>query len=100
MVQMAGLEPNKLGFIGLRVGLLEANHMRDLFKEYRLGLISWEEAFITANNLSANSSISAASYEETDYWASKLERLSFDISEQIIARLGYVEDNNGLYHKD
>ena len=51
--------------------------MRDVFKEYRQGLISWDEAFATANNIAATaSSTPGIPLEETEYWTKQMESLA------------------------
>ena len=74
--------------------------MRDVYKEYKLGTISWEEAYLTANNMAATvSSIPEIPYEETEYWARQMESLGIDASEIIMKQLGYKQTKNGLFHR-
>lgn len=74
--------------------------MRDVFKEYRQGLISWDEAFATANNIAATTSESCAlPPEETDYWASQMESLAVDMACSIMKTLGYKQNESGAYFK-
>lgn len=74
--------------------------MRDVFKEYRQGLISWDEAFAVANNIAATTSESIAlPPEETDYWASQMESLAVDMACSIMKTLGYKQNESGAYFK-
>lgn len=65
--------------------------MRDVFKEYRMGLISWDEAYFIANNNAATI------IPETEYWASQMESLGIDASEKLMNLLGYKQDKDGIY---
>ena len=67
--------------------------MRDVYKEYKQGLISWDEAFMIANNNAATSNT------EVDYWADQMDSLGCDAAIQIMALLGYKQDHEGLYAK-
>ena len=74
--------------------------MRDVYKEYRQGLISWEEAYFTANNIAATASSNPElPFEETDYWASQMESLGVDAAEQLMLLLGYTQNADGLFSK-
>ena len=65
--------------------------MRDVFKEYRQGLISWDEAFFIANNNAA------ACSGDTDFWADQMDSLGCDAAEKIMEFLGYKRDEEGVY---
>lgn len=67
--------------------------MRNVFKEYRQGLISWNEAFFIANNNAATSTM------DTDYWADQMDSLGVDAAVQIMELLGYETDQEGIYKK-
>lgn len=67
--------------------------MRNVYKEYRLGLISWDTAFAIANNNAASMT------SDTDYWAHQMESLGVDVAEVIMSKLGYLEDENGNYFR-
>lgn len=74
--------------------------MRDVYKEYKQGLISWEQAYFTANNIAAlASSVPGTPYEETDYWASQMESLGVDAAEVIMKLLGYKQTEEGVFFK-
>ena len=75
--------------------------MRNVFEEYRQGIITWDEAYRIANNNAAivSGTISNTSSEETDYWCCQMESLGVDIAEQIMLRLGYWQDADGILHK-
>lgn len=75
--------------------------MRDVYSEYKSGLISFEEAYRIANNNAAivSSTVSDTSSEETDYWCCQMESLGVDIAEQIMLKLGYWQDADGVLHK-
>ena len=68
--------------------------MRNVFKEYRQGLISWDEAFFIANNNAATSTM------DTDYWADQMDSLGVDAAVQIMELLGYESDQEGIYKKN
>ena len=74
--------------------------MRNVFEEYRQGIITWDEAYRIANNNAAivSGTISNTSSEETDYWCCQMESLGVDIAEQIMLRLGYWQDADGILH--
>ena len=75
--------------------------MRDLYKEYRKGMISWDEAFMIANNNAALASSNPYTpFEETDYWAKQMESLGVDAAEHMMLLLGYKQSPNGLYAKN
>ena len=67
--------------------------MRNVFEEYRQGLISWDEAFFIANNNAATSTM------DTDFWADQMESLGVDAAVQIMELLGYKSDYDGVNHK-
>ncbi len=72
--------------------------MRDLYSEYKIGLISWDTAYFIANNLAATISENPSiEYAETDYWAKQMESLGIDAAERIMSLLGYTQDENGLF---
>ena len=71
--------------------------MRDLYKEYKQGLISWDRAYATANNLANNASNQVDMYEETDYWATQMESLAVDAAESLMKMLGYQMNEGGAY---
>ena len=74
--------------------------MRDLFREYRQGKITWDEAYATANNIAATtSSIPGTRDEEVEWWASQMDSLAQDAAEHLMKLLGYTEDNMGVYTK-
>ena len=72
--------------------------MRDVFKEYRQGLLSWDEAYATANNVLASEELDTTT-EETEHWASQMESLGVDAAEHLMTLLGYKQDNSGIYFK-
>ena len=74
--------------------------MRDLYKEYKQGLISWDEAYRTANNLAATASDNPGTpYEETDYWAKQMESLGIDAAESLMKLLGYHQNAQGILYR-
>ena len=73
--------------------------MRDIYAEYRQGLITWEEAYLTANNLAATVSCIPGKIEETDYWASQMESLGVDLAEKMMKKLGYRQREDGVFFK-
>ena len=74
--------------------------MRDVFKEYRQGLLSWDEAFCIANNLAATACTEAVNDEiETEFYTKQMESLGVDAAEQIMKLLGHKEDDSGIYYK-
>lgn len=72
--------------------------MRDLYKEYKQGLISWEEAYLAANNLAANASSSIMPPEETDYWCRQMESLAIEAADEKMKMLGYEKDHSGVFY--
>ena len=73
---------------------------RDVFKEYRQGLLSWDEAFCIANNLAAT----ACSEEDTEeidveWYTSQMESLGVDLACGLMTTLGYKQDKSGVYFK-
>lgn len=74
--------------------------MRDVFKEYRQGLLSWDEAFCIANNLAATACTEAVNDAlETEFYTKQMESLGVDAGEHIMRLLGYKEDDSGIYYK-
>ena len=68
--------------------------MRNVFKEYRQGLISWDKAFRIANNMAAKGS------SNTDYWADQMDSLGCDAAEQLMkSKYGYKQNSEGLFYK-
>ncbi len=67
--------------------------MRDVYKEYKQGFISWDKAFYIANNKAA------LGKGDTDYWAEQMNSLGCDASERLMALLGYKHDEEGIYIK-
>lgn len=73
--------------------LKEVINMRDVFREYREGFISWDEAFAIANNNAATIT------PETDYWAKQMENLGVDADVHIMDLIGYKQNDKGIYFK-
>jgi len=75
--------------------------MRDVYKEYKQGLITWDEAYFIANNIAATSADSPNTpFEETDYWAKQMESLGVDAAEFIMKHLlGYKQNEDGILIK-
>lgn len=73
--------------------------MRDVYKEYRQGKITWEEAYFTANNIAATVSNMPGNEEETEYWARQMESLGVDLAEIEMRKLGYSQDSDGVFSK-
>jgi hypothetical protein len=74
--------------------------MRDVYREYKENKISWDEAFLIANNLAATACVDPETEEsETDFYASQMESLGVDAAEHIMTLLGYKQDNSGIYFK-
>lgn len=71
--------------------------MRDVYKEYRQGKITWEEAYFTANNIAATVSNVPGNQEETDYWARQMESLGVDLAEMKMKELGYSQRADGVF---
>ena len=74
--------------------------MRDVYSEYKQGLITWEEAYFTANNIAATASENPElSFEETDYWCKQMESLGVDASEMIMKCVfGYKQSSEGVFY--
>ena len=72
--------------------------MEDLFKMYRRGLISWEDAYVKAYNRMVEASEEKSS-EVVDYWASQVQSLAEEVANQHIKDLGYVETQEGFLRK-
>ena len=83
----------------LPILIQEVTIMRDIYAEYRQGLITWEEAYLTANNLAATVSSIPGKIEETDYWASQMESLGVDLAENMMKKLGYRQREDGVFFK-
>ena len=73
--------------------------MRDVYKEYRQGKITWEEAYFTANNIAATVSNMPGKEEETEYWARQMESLGVDLAETEMKKLGYSQNSDGIFSK-
>ena len=74
--------------------------MRDVYAEYKKGLISWEEAYFIANNIAATTSSNPTlPPEETDYWCRQMESLGIDAAEALMKSIGYSQLDNGLFYK-
>ena len=74
--------------------------MRNVYKEYLQGKITWDEAYATANNIAATtSSIPGTKEEEVEWWASQMDSLGQDAAEHLMKLLGYKEDSMGVYSK-
>ena len=71
--------------------------MRDVYAEYRQGMISWEEAYFTANNIAATVSNNPNNQVETDYWATQMESLAVDAAESLMKMLGYSQREDGVF---
>ena len=68
--------------------------MRNVFEEYRQGLISWDKAFRIANNNAAKG------LRNTEYWAAQMESLGCDAAEQLMkSKYGYKENAEGMFYK-
>ena len=67
--------------------------MRDVYKEYKQGFISWDKAFCIANNKAA------LDKGDTDYWADQMNSLGCDAAERLMALLGYKYGEDGIYIK-
>ncbi len=74
--------------------------MRNVYKEYLQGKITWDEAYATANNIAATtSSIPGTKEEEVEWWTSQMDSLGQDAAEHLMKLLGYKEDSMGVYSK-
>ena len=74
--------------------------MRDLFVEYRTGLISWDEAYCIANNMASTTAMQVkGAPREVDYWTSQMESLAVDLAEGLMKTLGYKQNKAGAYFK-
>lgn len=67
--------------------------MRDVYKEYKQGLISWDKAYYIANNKAARG------IGNTDYWADQMDSLGCEAAEQLMALLGYTHGEEGIFNK-
>ena len=59
--------------------------MRDVFKEYKQGKISWDKAFCIANNKASLCN------ENTDYWADQMDSLGCEAAEQLVPELDFKQ---------
>ena len=74
--------------------------MRDVYREYVEGQITWDEAYAIANNLAATASEDPESeQDEVDWYASQMESLAVDAAEHLMELLGYKQDSIGVYTK-
>ena len=74
--------------------------MRDVFREYRDGKITWDEAYAAANNLAATAALEPdTEQEQVNWYASQMDSLANDAAEKLMELLGYKEDNSGVYFK-
>ena len=74
--------------------------MRNVYKEYLQGKITWDEAYATANNIAATtSSIPGTKEEEVEWWTSQMDSLGQDAAEHLMKLLGYKGDSMGVYSK-
>ncbi len=74
--------------------------MRDVYREYVEGQITWDEAYAIANNLAATASEDPESEQaEVDWYASQMESLAVDAAEHLMKLLGYRQDSIGVYSK-
>lgn len=74
--------------------------MRDVYSEYKQGLISWEEAYLIANNKAATlSNRLNTSQEVIEFWVQQMESLGVDAADSIMKSLGYTENFVGEYYK-
>ena len=72
--------------------------MRDVYKEYRQGLITWDKAYLIANNIAATAASNPETpFEETDYWAKQMESLGVDAAEHFMRMLGYKQNDEGVF---
>ena len=67
--------------------------MRNVFNEYRQGLLSWDAAFAIANNSAAIDSA------DTEYWVEQMESLGVDAGCRIMDMLVYKQDKDGKFFK-
>ena len=75
--------------------------MRDIYAEYRQGKITWDEAYLTANNIAATAASNPETpFEETDYWATQMESLAVDAAESLMKMLGYKQREDGVLYMD
>ena len=74
--------------------------MRDVYSEYKDGLISWDEAYLIANNNAATLSNKLNTPQEViEFWVQQMESLGVDAADNIMKSLGYVEDFTGVLSK-
>ena len=74
--------------------------MRDYYMEYKKGLISWDEAYLTVNNIASTVSDNPEMpFEETDYWCKQMESLAVDLAENMMKILGYKQKEDGVFYK-
>lgn len=67
--------------------------MRDVYKEYKQGLISWDIAYFTANNEAA------LCKGNVDYWADQMDSLGCEAAEHLMSMLGYTHGDEGIFIK-
>lgn len=67
--------------------------MRDVYKEYKQGNISWDKAFCIANNKAS------LCEGDTEYWADQMDSLGCEAAEQLMTMLGYTHGEDGIYVK-
>ena len=67
--------------------------MRDVYKEYKQGLISWDKAYFIANNEAA------LCKGNTDYWADQMDSLGCEAAERLMAMLGYTHGDEDIFIK-
>jgi len=74
--------------------------MRNPFREYRNGKISWDEAFALANNMASTTSLRITSDDdETNYWAEQMDCLAVDLACDLMKTLGYKQNEAGAFFK-
>lgn len=72
--------------------------MRDVFEEYKMGLITWDEAYRIANNNAATAA-DVGNSDEVDYWVKMMNDLGVDLAEQFMKMLGYKQNDDGAFFK-
>lgn len=76
---------------------------RNVYKEYKQGLICWDEAYKIASNNAATTVDDdlpgAAPIEETEYWTEQMDFLAESLAESFMETLGYYRDKKGIYTK-
>ncbi len=71
--------------------------MRDPFEEYKMGLITWDEAYRIANNNAATAA--DVGNDEVDYWIHEMNDLGVELAEQFMKTLGYKQNDDGAFFK-